>query len=80
MSLIDQLEKNKKAALVVIVSTAVFSILTINSLYEGIKTDMDRNYVIMNNYAIRLQRVVQEDMSHIPVQPVKKDTILLTKK
>jgi hypothetical protein len=80
MSLIDQLESNKKTTLAVILSATLLSVLTINSFYEGIKADMDRNYVIMNNYAIRLQRVVQKDMSHIPVQSVKKDTILLTKK
>jgi hypothetical protein len=80
MSLIGQLEKNKKATLGFILSATVLSILAINTVYEGIKADMDRNYVIMNNYAIRLQRVVQQDMSHIPVQLVKKDTILLTKK
>jgi hypothetical protein len=80
MSLIDQLERNKKATLTVILSASLLSVLTINSLYEGIKAGMDRNYVIMNNYAIRLQRVVQKDMSHVPVQTVKKDTILLTKK
>jgi hypothetical protein len=80
MSLISQLEKNKKATLAVIVSATLLSIATIHSLYERIKLDMDRNYVIMNNYAIRLQRVVQKDMNNITVKSVKQDTILLTKK
>lgn len=77
MKLNEQFEQNKKITLLSICLSTAFAIFAINGVYESIKTDMDRNYVMLNNYAIRLQRVVRPE-AFDPI--VKKDTVLITKK
>jgi hypothetical protein len=77
MNLSKEFEKNKKITLAVIAITTLLSFATIQFVYERIKTDMDSNYVMINNYAIRLQRIVQPDMNHLKIN---KDTVLLTQK
>lgn len=77
MNLNKEFEKNKRITFAIIGITTLVSLLTIHMVYENIKTDMNRNYVMINNYAIRLQRIVKPDTEHLKT---KRDTVLLTKK